>query len=530
MTATIPGPTTVRGSVAPHLDLALQAAESPDALLAYACSGLADNDPVFSARRLHAGGRGRWLVGGAVTLFVVAAVIEPLAVGVATSTLITLIYAAALVHRFMLMRWAILDNATIFVSDDEARSLRDADLPVYTVLVPAYREPEVVAEVVRAMQGLEYPSDKLDVLLLLEADDAETIAAAEKACDGTSIRIVRVPPAEPRTKPKACNYGVGLALGEYVTIYDAEDRPEPLQLRRAVIAFRQSPDNVACLQAQLSYHNADQNLLTRWFTCEYDTWFRWLLPGLVASGAPIPLGGTSNHIRRDVLESVGCWDAYNVTEDADLGVRLARKGWAVAILGSVTFEEANSDAINWVKQRSRWYKGYLQTFLVHMRHPRQLVRELGWKSTLGFVLFVAGTPTLALFNPLFWLLTALWWVAQPSAIAAMFPAPLYHIAMFCWVVGGFGLLYAGVANARASGKPRLITAALVMPAYWALMSLAAMKALVQLIWQPYYWEKTTHGLATTSAQSVTAISPSAPALIDLTDRTVDLSVAYEAAP
>jgi len=461
-----------------------------------ACHGLADRAPELSARpRQQPRSRTARLVWVAPALVVLAVSARwPLAVGVTAVSVVTLAYAAALVHRIELVRRAVAHDATIYVTDADARAVPDGSLPVYTVLVPAYNEPAIIGAVIQGLGQLEYPKNRLDLKLLLEADDAETIAAAERACRDTSIEIVLVPAAEPRTKPKACNYGLALSRGKFVTIYDAEDRPEPLQLRKAVLAFRRSSSRTACLQARLSYHNAEQNLLTRWFTCEYDTWFHWLLPGLVATGAPIPLGGTSNHIRRDVLVQVGAWDAFNVTEDADLGVRLAREGWKVAVLGSTTYEEANSDVINWVKQRSRWYKGYLQTCLVHARSPRRLVDELGWKGTAGFLLFVGGTPLLALINPLFWALSVLWWLAHPAVIEQLFPAPLYHLGMACWVIGGFGLLYTNLANTRASGKPQLLVAALTAPLYWTLMSLAAVKAMVQLVTQPSYWEKTTHGL------------------------------------
>jgi glycosyltransferase XagB len=215
----------------------------------------------------------------ALASLALGAAMEPLVAGLTFIAVMTAIYAATLVHRIELIRRALNHDATIYVTDEEARAVPDHSLPVYTVLVPAYREPEVVASVVASMSSLEYPVDKLEVLLLLEQDDRETIDAARSACRGTSVRVVLVPAGEPRTKPKACNYGLMMSSVELVTIYDAEDHPEPLQLRRAVVAFRRSGPDVACLQARLSYHNAEQNLITKWFTTEYDTWFRWLLPG-----------------------------------------------------------------------------------------------------------------------------------------------------------------------------------------------------------------------------------------------------------
>jgi len=303
-----------------------------------------------------------------------------------------------------------------------------------------------------------------------------------------------VPHSEPKTKPKACNYGLEGARGALVTIYDAEDRPEPLQLRRAVVAFGRLGPDVACLQAKLSYFNAEQNLLTRWFQIEYSMWFSFLLPGLVSQRGPLPLGGTSNHFRGDVLRDVGGWDAYNVTEDADLGIRLARRGYETRVLDSTTYEEANSDVINWVKQRSRWYKGYLQTWLVHIRHPLELRRGLGWRGFIGFNLFIAGTPLLSLMNPIFWALTALWFLVHPPVILALFPAWLYYLSLGVMVAGNVSLFYSWLVSARMAGSRQLVFAAILVPFYWTLMSLAVMKAAVQLITAPSFWEKTVHGL------------------------------------
>lgn len=474
-----------------------------------ATDGLADHDPELSTRPRPARRRARAVTAAAALLLLLALVLAPRTTGAVVVGLLVALYAAATAHRLLLVRRAVTDDPTVQVSDEEARAVPDAELPVYTVLVPAYNEPGVVARLVDGLSALEYPADRLDIMLLLEQDDAETIAAARAACGGTPVRIVLVPPSEPRTKPKACNFGVTEARGEFVTIFDAEDRPEPLQLRRAVVAFARGGPDLACLQARLSYHNAEQNLLTRWFTLEYDVWFRWLLPGLMATGAPIPLGGTSNHIRTDVLAGMGGWDAWNVTEDADLGIRLARHGWRTAMLGSTTEEEANSDAINWVKQRSRWYKGYLQSFAVALRHPRALHRDVGVRGIAGLVLFVFATPALAVLNPLFWGLTALWWLATPAFVAALFPPVTYYLGTACWVVGGLAAVYTHVAIARVAGKPHLAPAGLVVPLYWVLMSLAATKAVVQLVVAPSYWEKTVHGLD--SAHGPTAVPTAVPA-------------------
>jgi len=223
-------------------------------------------------------------------------------------------------------------------------------------------------------------------------------------------------------------------------------------------------------------------------------WFSFFLPGLVALNAPIPLGGTSNHFRRTALRDLGGWDPYNVTEDCDLGIRMFREGYRIRVLESITLEEANSDFVNWVKQRSRWYKGYLQTFLVHLRSPVMVTREMGFKGVVHLSAFVGGTPTLAIMNPIFWLLTIVWFVAHPVLLLQIIPAPVYYVSLFLWALGNFLLWYLTILTARQTMGYRLVLAAMIVPIYWIMMSIAAVKAGWQLVVTPSFWEKTAHGL------------------------------------
>jgi cellulose synthase/poly-beta-1,6-N-acetylglucosamine synthase-like glycosyltransferase len=429
--------------------------------------------------------------------FLLWVVANPVGAAISVISIATAVYLAALFYRLRIF-WAALNApASVRVTDERAKAVWDRTLPTYTVLVPAFGEPEVIGQLVAAINALDYPRDRLDVKLLLEEDDLPTIRAAREAlADAMAdhIQICLVPYSEPRTKPKACNYGLAQARGRHVTVYDAEDRPEPLQLRRAVLAFRAADESVACLQAKLSYYNPQQNSITRWFTVEYAMWFSQLLPGLMLGSAPLPLGGTSNHFRRSVLDQVGGWDPYNVTEDADLGIRLHRLGYRTRVLESTTLEEANSDFINWVKQRSRWYKGYMQTWLVHMRHPRALLRDLGPGGFAQFSLFVGGTPLLAILNPLFWALTGLWIVGQREAISQLFPPWLYYGGLLSLTLGNAAFVYLAMAAAREAGSPRLVIASVLTPLYWIMMSIAAIKAVLQLATAPSFWEKTIHGL------------------------------------
>jgi len=430
-----------------------------------------------------------------ITGVVVLTVLDPRRAGIVVMGACAACYLAAVLFRLRLFGLSLHSESSIEVTEEDARALADDDLPVYTVMVPAYGEPTIVARLLEAMGGLDYPRDKLDLKLLLEEDDVATIEAVARVGAPSWVDVVLVPPAQPRTKPKALNFGLFGARGEFITIYDAEDRPDPLQLRRAVVALRRSAPEVACVQAQLAYFNPGQNMITRWFTLEYRMWFTQFLPGLTRLEAPLPLGGTSNHFRTDVLRALGGWDPFNVTEDADLGLRLYRLGYRTGVLGSVTLEEANSDFINWMKQRSRWYKGYLQTWLVHVRHPVDSCRQLGWRQFLRFNLFVGGTPLLAILNPVFWAMTIVWFLGRPVVVQAWFPPLIYYPALLCLVVGNFLFLYAVLLTAVEADEDELtLLAALTMPVYWAMMSMAAIKALLQLVTAPSYWEKTTHGL------------------------------------
>jgi glycosyltransferase XagB len=466
---------------------------TPASAMTEAVDGLRLRHPELSASRVLTRAQGLVLIVLAV-ICALGLFLAPLTTGIVLSGCITAVYAVLFVNNVAIFRRLTLTPEPIDVTDAEARAIPDVALPVYTVMVAAYREPEVIAATLRSLAQLDYPADRLDIKLLLEADDEATRAAVRAAHPAANVEVVLVPPSQPRTKPKALNFGLLQARGELITIYDAEDRPEPLQLRRAAVAFRRVEARVACLQARLEYHNPSQNLLTSWFAIEYLSWFGCALPAIARGETPVPLGGTSMHIRRAVLEQVGAWDPFNVTEDCDLGVRLYRKGYRTAFLNSTTYEEANSDLINWVKQRSRWYKGYAQTWLVHMRHPLRLKRELGIRGFCGFNLLVGATTLTALLNPIFWVLTLTWFVAHPAFIAHIFPSWVYFPGLISLVVGNFLGYYAGLITVRAMGRADLTKAALLIPAYWVMMSIGTLRAFLQLLVSPSLWEKTAHGL------------------------------------
>jgi cellulose synthase/poly-beta-1,6-N-acetylglucosamine synthase-like glycosyltransferase len=367
-------------------------------------------------------------------------------------------------------------------------------LPIYTIAVALYREASAVTALVEGLRKLIYPPEKLDIKLVLEPDDAETLAMLGRLNLGAPFEIMIAPDVGPRTKPKALNAALPFARGEYITIYDAEDRPEPDQLRRALEAFWDADERLACVQARLTIDNTADSWLTRIYTAEYAGLFDVLLPGLAAWRLPLPLGGSSNHFRTSVLRKIGAWDPYNVTEDADLGMRLERHGYRTAVIPSTTYEEAPARFGPWLKQRTRWFKGWMQTYLVHMRSPRRLLRELGLPGFAAFQLLVGGTVLAALVHVLF-AADLLWEVTMSGRGAAEALVGLHAIAL----VSGYAVsaLLAGIGLARR-GLLRSAWALALIPVHWVLLSIAAWRALIQLVRDPYRWEKTEHGLARTS--------------------------------
>ncbi len=368
-----------------------------------------------------------------------------------------------------------------------------ATLPRYTLLVPLYDEAEIAAELIQALKRLDYPAEKLQVLLIIEECDARTRAAVGAVHIPAHMSVVVVPDGTPRTKPRALNYALRRATGDLVVVYDAEDVPEADQLRRAASLLASTP-RLGCVQARLNVLNDHETWLTRQFAIEYTVLFDCILPTLDRLGLPVPLGGTSNHFSKTVLEEVGGWDPFNVTEDADLGIRLARTGWTVQVLDSTTWEEAPATFRSWRNQRTRWLKGWMQTYLVHMRRPFETVRDLGWLRFFGLQVLMGGLILSALVHPWFYAVALVELVFGPLRA-------LHHHALSdaVLVVGIFNLVLGyvtgvalGCVAVAGRGRHRLARWALLMPAYWLLISLAAYRALYQLATTPYSWEKTQH--------------------------------------
>lgn len=454
----------------------------------------------------------------------------------------TAFYFAVMFFRFIIMIYSLgTEQASIFITESEVEELKKQwdKLPSYTILVPLFKEGNVLPNLIQKLMALSYPKEKLQILLLIEKSEKLSKEEIERG-DRLTLEVAlelqpQMPscfeivaidepkPHEPQTKPRACNIGLAQANGEYCVIFDAEDRPEADQLLKAVAGFRRSEGKkVACIQARLEFYNSETNLvltrnpkelrkrviaflLTRFFGAEYDKLFNLDLPGMSRLGLPIPLGGTSNHFPTKLLKEVGGWDPYNVTEDCDLGIRLAEMGYRTETINSTTFEEANSRLGNWIRQRSRWIKGYMQTYLVYMRHPYRLLRQLGVRNFLSFQLVVGGTPLCLLVNPIYWILTLLYILTSgagseselsfvPDLIRTINPEPVYYMGLGCMIFGNFIFVLQLLAACMIRGKYLNALLMILSPPYLGLMSVGAWKGGHQLVLKPHFWEKTDHGL------------------------------------
>jgi cellulose synthase/poly-beta-1,6-N-acetylglucosamine synthase-like glycosyltransferase len=380
-------------------------------------------------------------------------------------------------------------------------------LPRVSVIVPLYREAGIAPRLLRRLGRIDYPRGLFEVVLALEADDAETRAALDAAPLPGWMRVVTVPPGAVRTKPRALNYALDFCRGEIIGIWDAEDAPAPDQIARVVARLANRPAEVACLQGVLDYYNPRTNWIARCFTIEYAAWFRIILPGIARLGLPVPLGGTTCFVRRAALEAVGAWDAHNVTEDAELGIRLARAGFRTEMIETVTAEEANCHPGAWIRQRSRWIKGHLITWAAQMRAPRALWRDLGPRRFIGYQVIFLGAQTQVLLAPLmwsFWLLAAgfghpLLALIGPAGIAAL-------VGLF--LAAEAATIAAGIAGVRRAGDPGLWPWAPTLHLYFPLATLAGWRALVEAFIRPYHWAKTAHGFYDTAAEAAPRVRTS----------------------
>ncbi len=431
------------------------------------------------------------------TLIFLALYFEPLIFAKAFSFFATVFFSFLMIGKIYFLVIDFFKPHTGIETDTLTLSVDDPTLPEYTILVPLYREHKILPRLKRRLEALQYPEHKKRIILILEEDDEETVETAKMlaaADPEPAFQILLVPPGEPHTKPKAMNFALPHIRGEYFTIYDAEDEPDPDQLLKAVAAFRAAPSDVSALQARLTYVNYNVNWLTRMFTVEYEVWFRQVLPGLTRLSYPVPLSGTSTHMRTADMKRIFGWDSYNVAEDCDLGMRLARAGLRAELLDSVTREEAVFRIRPWLRQRSRWLKGYMQTWITHSRRPIYFYKKAGWRGvfSLYFVVGAMALSALALPPGLIFFFWSLWQNAfdlTPIINPAL--KPLLLGLLVCGAVVPF--LSALTVFSRSKTIPDISAFyGFSHIFYWFLAGVSAYRSLFELQFYPTVWHKTDH--------------------------------------
>lgn len=448
---------------------------------------LFERRPRFSARIVMTGGQG-FVAGLALATFLAVSLITPGLVMPVLHPILSCLYLASLLLRIT----ALFPRKR---KRGPAPSSTAGSLPCYTVLVALYREAAVAEQLVRCLKRLDWPASLLDIKLVCEADDHETVAALRAQGLPRQFEIIEVPSANPRTKPKALSYTLAGVRGDYLVIYDAEDRPHPAQLREAYARFSELSPDIACLQAPLIITNARSSWISALFSLEYAALFRGLLPMLAHYRMPMPLGGTSNHFRTDVLKEVGGWDPFNVTEDADLGLRLFRLGYRADVLRRHTLEDAPTTLSIWTGQRTRWFKGWMQTWLVLMREPTRLLVEMGPRGYLLFHLLIGGMLLSSLLHPLILIFLAEGAVVMMTAPATELPfcALVLFVIDTINIFGSYLTFVAlGVGSMTDHEKRQLGMRWMAVPFYWLMTSIASWRALIELRMKPFFWQKTPH--------------------------------------
>jgi cellulose synthase/poly-beta-1,6-N-acetylglucosamine synthase-like glycosyltransferase len=457
-------------------------------ILRHATYGLSAARPQFSARKRVTPAQMAAFLILASCLALSFAYLPASVIWVAASTLLGMFFLSVVALRL----FCLFPVAP--TKYENAISPSDAELPTYSILVPVFRETAVLPQLLRGLSRLNYPIEKLEIKIIVEEFDTNLRRALQKYDLPPHIEVIVVPQGQPQTKPRALNYALQFCRGSLLTIYDAEDVPEPNQLYEVARAFLNADENLACLQAQLTSYNPNENWLTRQFTVEYATLFGLILPALAARNLPLALGGTSNHFRTHILRKIGGWDPHNVTEDADLGLRLARLGFRTSVVDSLTYEEASTQFANWMRQRARWLKGFMQTWLVHMRNPVKTGRELGPTGFWTLQALTAGIVFSALFHPFLIALTLWLLIVNPPHVSVP-TLVLASLNLEVFVLGYGVAMLAGIKALRLRGLKGWSFTIATMPFYWLLISIAAWFALWQFIFAPFKWNKTEHGLS-----------------------------------
>lgn len=413
---------------------------------------------------------------------------------------ISVLYLFLITFKFVAMSRSLpVEQDTL--SPEDLASVTDEELPVMSVLIPLYKEKEVIPQIFKYLSDFDYPQEKLDIIFILESTDTETAQAFLDMHPPSHFKALLSPDVQPKTKPKAMNVAFSAAKGDILVIFDAEVLPERDQLKRAYLTFKLHPE-AGYLHSRMDVYNADENWITRLYTGEFCYFYHYYLPGLVASNFPLPISGHSTYFRREVIEKVGAWDAYNVAEDCDIGIRIYRKGFGSGrMLDTHTWEQSTTTIPTWVRQRTRWIQGFIQTSIVQLRYPLLLKRELKtWRNFVVFLILVPGNVILNILNIFQWMMFALWHTTHAPFLQVAYSGFTLYLATICFVVGNFFFTFYSMYALYKRKHYSTVPWAMLMFAYWIMLGIATIRATIHLFLHPYKWDKTAHFISSQKPQ------------------------------
>lgn len=405
---------------------------------------------------------------------------------------ISCLYLTILTFKVLMLGRSVRANARVITQAD-LDALSYDELPVVSVFIPLYHENEIIPQIFRYITDFDYPQDKLDIIFILESTDTETAKAFIDMHPPAHFKALLSPDVEPKTKPKAMNVAFKEARGDVLVIFDAEVLPERDQIKRAVATFKRFPE-AKYLHTRMDVYNAEENWITKLYTAEFCYFYHYLMPGLIESKYPVPISGHSTYFRKEVIEKVGAWDAYNVAEDCDIGIRIYRKGFGSgAMLDSHTWEQSTTTIPTWVRQRTRWIQGFIQTSMVQLRYPLLLKRELGsWKNFLVFLFLVPGNVVLNMLNMFQWVMFIIWNTTHAPFLQVAYSGIVLYLATTCFLVGNFLFTFFSMYGLYERKHFRIVPWATLSFAYWIMLGIATFRAALHLFLHPHKWDHTKH--------------------------------------
>ncbi len=410
---------------------------------------------------------------------------------------ISLVYIAILLFKLEMLRRSVRANKKGAITDDDILALTPDDLPIVSVFIPLYKEPDIIPQIFRYLSDFNYPQEKLDIIFILESTDTETAEAFLAMRPPAHFKALLSPDIQPKTKPKAMNVAFREAKGEVLVIFDAEVLPERDQLKRAIATFKRFPE-AKYLHGRMDVYNADENWITRLYAAEFCYFYHYFMPGLIESKFPVPISGHSTYFRKEVIEHVGAWDAYNVAEDCDIGIRIFRKGFGSGMmLDSHTWEQSTTTIPTWVRQRTRWIQGFIQTSMVQLRYPLLLKKELKtWRNFAAFMFLVPGNVILNMLNILQWIMFIIWQTTHAPFLQTAYSGIVLYLATTCFLLGNFLFMFFSMYGLYKRNHFRIVPWAFLSFVYWIMLGIATFRSSLHLFLHPHKWDKTKHFVAT----------------------------------